>query len=198
MINEKVKSCLLCGVGGQGTVLASRIIAEAAMQKGLGAKTAETIGMAQRGGSVVSHVRTGRNIASPQIPRGKADVLIGFEPGEAAANIGYLKEGGTVILCRQEITPVTASLGKSDYSGEASIEWIKTKTEKCFVIDADEICEACGSPKVLNVALVGALAASGDMELSVEDIEKALQAKLKPKLIEMNMKALHMGADRVR
>ena len=98
MINENVRSCLLCGVGGQGTVLASRIIAAAAMAKGLNAKTAETIGMAQRGGSVVSHVRTGRNIASPLIPMGKDDVLIGFEPGEAAANLEYLKNGGALIV----------------------------------------------------------------------------------------------------
>lgn len=98
MAEKSVKSCLLCGVGGQGTVLASRIIAAAAMEKGLHAKTAETIGMAQRGGSVVSHVRTGMEISSPMIPKGKADILIGFEPGEAVANIEYLKEGGTLIL----------------------------------------------------------------------------------------------------
>lgn len=192
---KEVKSCLLCGVGGQGTVLASRIIAAAAMAKGLHAKTAETIGMAQRGGSVVSHVRIGEEIASPMIPFGKADVLIGFEPGEAAANIKYLKEDGVLILSSRQVKPVTASLGRSAYDGDVCLDWLRSKGKRCVVIDPDEIVEACGSPKVLNVAMAGALAASGAMDLSVEEVEEALRIKMKPKLLEMNMKALHMGAE---
>ena len=194
MINENVRSCLLCGVGGQGTVLASRIIAAAAMAKGLNAKTAETIGMAQRGGSVVSHVRTGRNIASPLIPMGKADVLIGFEPGEAAANLEYLKNGGALIVCGQEVKPITASLGQSGYEGNRSIEFLETSVDRCYVMDAEHICRECGSPKVLNVAVVGALCASGEMDITLEDAEAALRQKMKPSLLEMNLKALHMGA----
>ncbi|MGI6766845.1 MAG: indolepyruvate oxidoreductase subunit beta [Lentihominibacter sp.] len=193
-MSNKVNSCLLCGVGGQGTVLASRIIAAAAIEKGLRARTAETIGMAQRGGSVVSHVRIGEEISSPMIPKGKADVLIGFEPGEAAGNITYLKEEGTLILCTQEIRPVTASLGQSGYDGRTCIDWLKSKVEKCYVIDGEKICSACGTAKVLNVAVVGALCASGEMRLNVEEVEKALEQKMKPKLLEMNIKALHMGA----
>ncbi len=193
-MNNGVKSCLLCGVGGQGTVLASRIIAAAAMEKGLRARTAETIGMAQRGGSVVSHVRTGEEIASPMIPEGGADVLIGFEPGEAAGNIRYLKEEGTLILCRQEIKPVTASLGRSSYDGQTCTEWLESKVKKCYIIDGEEICRECGSPKVLNVAVVGALCASGEMGLTIAEAEKALKQRLKPQLLEMNQKALHMGA----
>lgn len=198
MINEKVKSCLLCGVGGQGTVLASRIIAAAAMEKGLNAKTAETIGMAQRGGSVVSHVRTGKHIASPMIPFGRADILIGFEPGEAVVNLKYLKRGGTLIVCHQEVRPVTASLGQSDYRGSDCLEYLKKTVEKCYIIDGEAICEACGSPKVLNVAVVGALCASGEMDLSLGDVEKALEIKLKPQLVDMNKKALHMGAEYIK
>lgn len=198
MINEQIKSCLLCGVGGQGTVLASRIIAAAAMEKGLSAKTAETIGMAQRGGSVVSHVRTGKNIASPMIPFGRADILIGFEPGETAINLKYLKPGGTLIVCQQEVRPVTASLGQSGYKGEECLAYLKNKVEKCYIIDGNAICEACGSPKVLNVAVVGALCASGEMDLSMGDVEKALEIKLKPRLIEMNKKALRMGAEYIK
>lgn len=198
MDNKEIRSCLLCGVGGQGTVLASRIIAAAAMEKGLSAKTAETIGMAQRGGSVVSHVRTGIEIAAPMIPFGKADVLIGFEPGEAAANLKYLKEGGSLIVCEDEVRPVTASLGQSNYSGEACIEYLTKKIEKCYVIDGEAICRECGSPKVLNVAVVGALCATGEMKISIEEVEKALEIKMKPALLEMNKKALHMGAEYIR
>ena len=195
MAEREVRSCLLCGVGGQGTVLASRIIAAAAMAKGLHAKTAETIGMAQRGGSVVSHVRIGEEIASPMVPFGMADVIIGFEPGEAAANIKYLREDGVLILSSRQVKPVTASLGKSDYDGDECLDWLRSKGGKCVVIDPDKIIEACGSPKVLNVAMTGALAASGAMGLTIEDIEQALRLRMKPALLEMNRKALHMGAE---
>lgn len=191
---SEVKNCLLCGVGGQGTVLASRIIAAAAMAKGLHAKTAETIGMAQRGGSVVSHVRIGEEIASPMIPYGTADVIIGFEPGEAAANIRYLKKDGVMILSSRQVKPVTASLGQSAYDGDDCLEWLKNRSGKCVVINPEEIIETCGSPKVLNVAMAGALAQAGAMGLSIEDMEEALRIRMKPALLEMNMKALHMGA----
>jgi indolepyruvate ferredoxin oxidoreductase beta subunit len=194
MSEKEVKSCLLCGVGGQGTVLASRIIAAAAMAKGLRARTAETIGMAQRGGSVVSHVRIGEEIASPAIPLGTADVMIGFEPGEAAANIKYLKEDGVLIVSSKQVKPVTASLGQSAYDGMECLAWLKNTVSRCIVIDPDEIIEACGSPKVLNVAMTGALAQTGAMGLGIEDMEEALKIRMKPKLIEMNRKALHMGA----
>ena len=194
MNEHEVKSCLLCGVGGQGTVLASRIIAAAAMAKGLHARTAETIGMAQRGGSVVSHVRIGEEIASSTIPLGTADVIIGFEPGEAAANLKYLKENGVLILSSKQVKPVTASLGQSAYDGDQCLAWLKDKGSRCIVIDPDAIIAACGSPKVLNVAMTGALAESGAMDLSLGDMEEALRIRMKPKLLEMNLKALHMGA----
>lgn len=197
-MTDNVKSCILCGVGGQGTVLASRIIAAAAMAKGLRARTAETIGMAQRGGSVVSHVRTGQDIASPTIPYGRADVMIGFEPGEAAANLRYLKREGTLILCRQEVRPVTASLGQSAYSGDECIEYLQKNVDRCYIIDGEKICRECGSPKVLNVAVVGALCADGAMGLSLEDVENAIRQRMKPKLIDMNIKALHMGAECIK
>lgn len=196
MSEKEVKSCLLCGVGGQGTVLASRIIAAAAMAKGLHARTAETIGMAQRGGSVVSHVRIGEEIASPAIPLGTADVIIGFEPGETAANIEYLKKDGVLIVSSKQVKPVTASLGQSSYDGKECLDWLKGQVSRCIVIDPDEIIEACGSPKVLNVAMAGALAETGVMGLGIEDMEEALAMRMKPKLIEMNKKALHMGAQR--
>ena len=196
MSEKEVKSCLLCGVGGQGTVLASRIIAAAAMAKGLHARTAETIGMAQKGGSGVSHVRIGEEIASPAIPLGTADVIIGFEPGETAANIKYLKKDGVLIVSSKQVKPVTASLGQSSYDGKECLDWLKGQVSRCIVIDPDEIIEACGSPKVLNVAMTGALAETGVMGLGIEDMEEALAMRMKPKLIEMNKKALHMGAQR--
>ena len=149
MSEKEVKSCLLCGVGGQGTVLASRIIAAAAMAKGLRAKTAETIGMAQRGGSVVSHVRIGEAIASPTIPLGTADVMIGFEPGEAAANIKYLKEDGILIVSSKQVKPeepkrvdAEACIGCMQCINEIGCPGLITKNAKA-TIDTS-LCTGCG------------------------------------------------------
>lgn len=192
-----MKSCLLCGVGGQGTVLASRIIASAAMEKGLFARTAETIGMAQRGGSVVSHVRIGDKVPSPMIPQGKADLILGFEPGEALRNLGYLKEGGTVILCAEEVQPVTAALASVEYNGKTIIEYLKTKVDRLIVLDTERIINECGSPKVINVALMGAMAATGIMDITLDDISAALKQKLKPQFFAMNEKALQLGAEAI-
>lgn len=189
-----MKSCLLCGVGGQGTVLASRIIASAAMEKGLFARTAETIGMAQRGGSVVSHVRIGQTVPSPLIPLGKADLILGFEPGEVLRNIAYLKEKGTVILCAEEVQPVTAALSAVEYHGSEIINYLKTKIENIVVLNTKNIIKECGSPRVLNVALLGAMAASGVMDISLEEVTTALEQKVKPEFLIANEKALKLGA----
>ena len=189
-----MKSCLLCGVGGQGTVLASRIIASAAMEKGLFARTAETIGMAQRGGSVVSHVRVGQSVPSPLIPLGKADLILGFEPGEVLRNIAYLKENGAVILCAEEVQPVTAALAETEYRGADMIDYLKTKVKNITVLDTERILKECGSPRVLNVALLGAMAAGGFMDISLEEVSAALGKKLKPEFLAINEKALKLGA----
>ena len=189
-----MKSCLLCGVGGQGTVLASRIIASAAMDKGLFARTAETIGMAQRGGSVVSHVRVGQSVPSPLIPLGKADLILGFEPGEVLRNIAYLKENGAVILCAEEVQPVTAALAETEYRGADMIDYLRTKVKNITVLDTERIIKECGSPRVLNVALLGAMAAGGFMDISLEEVSAALVQKLKPEFLAINEKALKLGA----
>ena len=124
------KNCLLCGVGGQGVVLASRLIAYAAMEKGNFVRTAETIGMAQRGGSVVSHVRIGDEIYSPQVPVGSADVILAFEPGEAVRCLPYLKKDGLVIADSRIVKPVTASLGGSSYNAEEMTAYLEKHAGK--------------------------------------------------------------------
>lgn len=189
-----MKSCLLCGVGGQGTVLASRILASAAMEEGLFARTAETIGMAQRGGCVVSHVRIGEDVPSPLIPFGQADVILGFEPGEAVRCLPYLKPDGMMIVCKKAIQPVTASLSGGNYDGDAMIAYLQEKVGRCIIIDGEEICRECGSEKVLNVALVGAVIQSGILGLNLKSVESVIAAKLKPAFMKQNQKALHLGA----
>lgn len=190
-----MKSLLLCGVGGQGTVLASRILAQAAMEEGKFARTAETIGMAQRGGCVVSHVRIDSKDCSPLVPLKKADILIAFEPGEAVRNLPYLKPEGIVIVCDNPICPVTASLAGIEYDSRKMIDYIKSKVERVIVVDGNKICEECGSSKVVNVALVGTIIKTGAAELSEDSVKKVLKDKLKPEFIDMNMKALTLGME---
>ena len=188
-------SCLLCGVGGQGTVLASRLMAQAAMEKGYFARTAETIGMAQRGGCVVSHVRVAEgDIASSLIPVGGADVLVGFEPGEAVRCLKYLKPDGLAVVCKTPVAPVMASLKGDEYDADAMMEYLKANAKHLIVLDAEEIVRVCGTMRALNVALLGAVAASGKMPLTMEEAENALRKKIKPELLEINLTALKYGA----
>jgi indolepyruvate ferredoxin oxidoreductase beta subunit len=187
-------NCILAGVGGQGTVLASKIIAQSAMAKGLCARTAETIGMAQRGGCVVSHVRFGDTIDSPMIPLHMADLILGFEPAEAVRCLPYLKSDGTVVVNRQAIMPVTASLSGFDYTASSMLDYLKRNVKKVLVIDGDEICNACNSSKVLNISLLGAAAAGGVLGLGLKEIEQTILERIPEKFITVNLKALALGA----
>lgn len=191
------RNCLLCGVGGQGVVLASRLIAYAAMEQGDFVRTTETIGMAQRGGSVVSHVRAGEEVHSPLIPAGGADVILAFEPGEAVRCLPYLKEGGLVITNSRIVKPVTASLGGSSYSGGEMLDYLKKKAGQVIVVDGDEICRRAGSVKVLNVALLGAAAKSGALGISMDEMLEAVRKNVKEKYIALNEKALKFGGEQV-
>ncbi len=187
------KSCLLCGVGGQGVVLASKLIAYAAMEQGKFVRTTETIGMAQRGGSVVSHVRMGTEVHSPLIPLKSADMLLAFEPAEAVRCLPYLKEGGTVIVSSKAVKPVTATLSGSTYEGTEMLEYLKKNVENLAILDGEEICRQAGSSRVLNVALLGAAAASGVLDISAEEMESAVAGNVKEKFLDMNRKALTLG-----
>lgn len=186
---------VIAGVGGQGTVLAAKLVARTAMDAGLAVRTSETIGMAQRGGSVVSHVRiSDAPIASPLMPPGTADTLLGFEPGEAVRCLPFLKPGGTIVVTPHTVAPVAAALTETEYSGSAMIDYLRRCAGRIVVVDGDAVCAEVGSPKVLNVALIGAAAAAGALGLTLEQIEAALRKSLRPKLVDMNVKALHAGA----
>ncbi|MBQ8086461.1 MAG: indolepyruvate oxidoreductase subunit beta [Lachnospiraceae bacterium] len=188
------KSVILCGVGGQGTVLASKLISYAAMAKGEDVKSAETIGMAQRGGSVTSHVRMGENAFSPLIPQGKADVMIAFEPAEAVRNLSYIKEDGVVIVSKKAVKPVTASLSKKVYEGKDMLDYLEKKVKRLLVVDGEKAMAELGSSKVLNVVLLGAAIASDEIDLSMDEIRAAIDAKIPEKFHELNNRALEAGA----
>ncbi|MDR0963019.1 MAG: indolepyruvate oxidoreductase subunit beta [Clostridium sp.] len=173
---------LLTGVGGQGVVLASKILAYCAMERGMAVRSAETIGMAQRGGSVTSHVRIGNEYYSPLIPKGWADVLIGFEPAEAARCVAYLKpNAGAVVATRMSASMVT-------YQPEEVLEYLALHTRLTKVV-TDEL-ETKGLLKSLNIALLGAASRAGAIAFRQEELESAIRKMIPPRYVEMNLIAL--------
>ncbi len=161
------KDILICGVGGQGTVLASKIIAASAMADGNMVHSAETIGMAQRGGPVTSHVRIGDDAYSPLIPFGKADVILGFEPSEVVRNLKYLASDGLAVVNTCAVKPVTESLAHSGYDGSEMVEYLK-KNVRCIFVNGEEECRKLGSVKFLNIFLLGVAAGAGYKETSID------------------------------
>lgn len=184
------KNIILCGVGGQGTVLASKLLAAAAMKKDIPVKTAETIGMAQRGGSVTSHIRLGSDTYSPLVPMGRADLIVAFEPAEAVRMLPYLKKGGAVIVSSRAVMPVTAALAGSNYQGGEMIDYLHSKVDNLTVVDTDAACAELGSSKIVNVLLLGAAVNSGETGLTKDDIRTAIKEKVNPKFHELNFNAL--------
>lgn len=185
------KDIMICGVGGQGTVLASKIIAASAMDEGNAVHSAETIGMAQRGGPVTSHVRIGEDAYSPLIPIGGADLLIAFEPCEAIRNLRHLKKDGFVIVNRIPVKP--ASLGSGEgCGGEKEIEFLK-KNCRCLVVDSEELCAPFGSSKFFNVAVLGAATGVGELGLKEETVRGELKKIVPERFLEKNLAAFEAG-----
>ena len=189
------KNIILCGIGGQGTILASKLIAAAAMKKEIPVMSAETIGMAQRGGSVFSHLRMGENLFSPMIAKGQADILIGFEPSETVRMLPYLKKNGQVITSSHAIMPVTSALTGGSYDGGIMLEYLSKAVENLIIVDTEKLCEQLGSTKAMNVLLLGFAARSGALGLDTGDIRDALKTRLPEKLWELNFKALDMSGE---
>ncbi len=190
----ETKSILLVGVGGQGTILASRILSEGLVEAGYDVKMSEIHGMAQRGGSVSTQVRYGDEVFSPIIGRGEADVLVSFEAMEALRWLEYLKPDGKVVVNDYKIPSAPILMGKEDYP-EGVIDIIKSKANTS-VINAAEIAEELGNMKVMNIVLLGALVEA--MDLSDIDWEKAISDNIKEKFIDINLKAFQRGKDAVR
>ena len=188
------KDILICGVGGQGTVLASRIIAAAAMDEGSPVHSAETIGMAQRGGSVTSHVRIGGEAYSPMIPFGAADMLLAFEPGEAVRNLRYLRKGGIAVVNTSAVKPVTESLKETGYDGSEMTAYLTQKCG-CIFVDAEEVCRPFGSSKFFNIIMLGVAAGSGHLGLKKETLLKQIEQYVPARFLDVNIKAFMAGID---
>ena len=182
------KKISICGVGGQGTVLAAKVLSQAAISKGEHVLSAETIGMAQRGGSVVSHVRIGDDAFSPLVPQGQADLLIAFEAAEAVRNIDFLKADGTVIVNKKIVQPVTASLSGKAFDENEMIEYLQKRAANVIAVDTDQACRDLGSTKVVNMVLLGAASRAG--LIPKEELASAIKMLVKPDFLGLNLKAI--------
>ena len=186
------KDILICGVGGQGTVLASKIIAAAAMDEGSPVHSAETIGMAQRGGSVTSHVRIGENVYSPLIPFGSAEMMLAFEPAEAVRNIRYLRRDGMAVVNTAATRPVTESLRPTGYDGSNMTAWLRQNCN-CIFVDAEEVCRPFGSTKFFNIILLGIAAGSGNLGIGAETLLRQIEKNVPARFLEQNLAAFRAG-----
>lgn len=181
---------LIVGVGGQGTLLASRILGEIADILGYQCKLSEVHGMSQRGGSVVTHVRIGKEVLSPIICAGEADYIMAFEELEAARWCHYLKNNGTIIANTQKILPMPVIMGKENYPLD-TLKDIENLRKKVIKINAIEMAIDAGSSKVVNVVLIGVFCALNDIPFEVAT--QALAKCIKEKLLDINFQALNSG-----
>lgn len=191
---QKKFDLLITGVGGQGAILASDIIGKAAVTAGLPIRAAETHGMAQRGGSVVNHIRIGQAYGS-MIPKKGADLMLALEPMEAVRYLDFLKDGGTIIVNTQPIIPVTVTSGQAKYPEVSDI--LDALSEKYIVkaFNADELAFEAGSRLAMNVVMVGAV--SGYLPIPEETLVESVKALVPQKTIEVNLKAFEAGRQKV-
>lgn len=183
---------LLTGVGGQGTILASKLLTLGLIAQGYDVKMSEVHGMSQREGPVLTHVRFGEKVFSPIVEKGKADVIMGFEELEVLRNLEYLRRDGQgiVIFNRVRVNPMGVQNGKEKYplNGE---ELIRARAEKPIALDAQTLARDLGTPRVMNIILLGVLI----RELGLENIDwkRIIAENVKPKFVELNQKAFEMG-----
>lgn len=187
------KSILLVGVGGQGTILASKLLTIGLMEQGYDVKMSEIHGMSQRGGSVSSQVIYGDEVFSPVIEKGAADILVSFEKMEALRWIEYLKPGGKVVVNNYEINPMPVIMGVREYS-ENIVEEL-SKLAPTRIINATEEAEKLGNAKIMNIILLGATVKL----MGLENINwgKIIKENVKPSFVELNSKAFERGMELV-
>jgi indolepyruvate ferredoxin oxidoreductase, beta subunit len=191
----KELNIIIAGVGGQGVVLLSEILGNAAVRDGLKVRGSEVLGMAQRGGSVFSNIRLGTDVEAPMTADGKCDVLIGIEPSEALRNIQYLNKNSIVVLNIRKVIPATVSMGKSIYP---QIEQIKSKLQeaagKVIPLDAVELAEKAGNRQTANVVMIGALFGCASNPIKIETVKECIKERVPAKALETNLKAFDLGS----
>lgn len=184
------KGIVICGVGGQGSLLASKLLGRVLMNEGYDIKVSEVHGMSQRGGSVITYVRYGEKVYSPVIQSGEADYIISFERIEAARWVPLLKEDGVLITNTQRIDPMPVIIGAAEYPAEV-LEELKAKNVRLEAMDALALAEQAGSARAVNIVLMGQLAKH--FHISYDKWMAALEQTVKPQFLELNKKAFALG-----
>ncbi len=184
------KNIMIVGVGGQGSLLASKLLGSLLTDEGFDVKVSEVHGMSQRGGSVVTYVRFGDKVYSPVISEGEADVIVSFEKIEAARHLACLKKGGKIIVNTQEIDPMPVITGAAEYPTDI-IDEMKSKGVCVDAIDALELAKQAGNSKSVNIVLMGRVAKSFD--IPYEKWISAIEKNVKPHFVEINKKAFDLG-----
>ena len=188
---------VISGVGGQGTLLASRLIASSSIEADLPVKIGETYGMAQRGGPVMGHIQIGENSGSSQIRKGSADVILGFELGEAVRRgVSFLKMGGLAIVNSRKLPPVEVISGMMDYPSEENLLGLLHKiTENIVMFDATSLAEKAGDAIATNMVMLGALASSKALPFKEHIILDSMKRSLPPNLLDINLNAFKLGKE---
>lgn len=181
---------MMVGVGGQGTLLASRVLGNVALKMSVDVKVSEVHGMSQRGGSVVTYVKMAKKVYSPLIEKGEADVILAFERLESLRWADYLKPAGTMIINQQRIDPMPVIIGKAKYN-ENIIEKLNQKIKNTIAVDALKIAKECGNIKAVNIVLLGIMAKSAG--ISKEVWQEAIKEVVPAKVLEVNLKAFEAG-----
>lgn len=189
-MNDTVTNILLVGVGGQGILLASEILAETFMLAGFDVKKSEIHGMSQRGGSVVSHVRYGREVFSPTVPEGEGDILFGFELMETCRYLSLMKPGGKVIANDLKIQPPAVLSGQALYPDDLP-GLIRSRFPDFLLVDGQRLATEAGNPRAANTVLLGAV--SKRLDVPEEFWMKALEKMVPAKALEINRRAFLMG-----
>ena len=192
--NNETVNLIFSGVGGQGVLLATELICGAALQGGMDVKKSEIHGMAQRGGSVVSHVRYGKKVFSPIIEKGTADVVVSFELLEAARYLDYLKPGGMVIVNDLRLAPMPVLTGKAEYPTDLD-QRLAAKAEKVYKLPAQELANSIGNKNVVNVVILGAL--SKLLEFDEAHWKSVLDKRVPQRFLEVNRIAFAEGRNLV-
>ena len=188
----KSMNIMIVGVGGQGSLLASKLLGQLLLSRGSDVKVAEVHGMSQRGGSVVTYVRCGERVASPVIDRGEADFIVSFELLEAARWLEFLRPGGQIVTSTQQIDPMPVITGAAEYPG-ALVDAMRASGAQVDALDCLALAERAGSSKAVNIVLMGRL--SHYFDLPAEAWDEALQAVVPPKFLELNRKAFALGRE---
>ena len=186
----ETKNIMIVGVGGQGSLLASKLLGHLLMGQGYDVKVSEVHGMSQRGGSVVTYVRYGDKVASPVIDKGEADYIVSFELLEAARWLSYLKPDGKIVTSTQQIDPMPVITGAAVYP-ENLVEKMQATGAKVDALDCLALAEQAGSSKAVNIVLMGRL--SHYFDLSEEGWQASLEAMVPAKFLELNKKAFELG-----